>query len=431
MTTPVLDRNAAFARERTDQIAKINAYNASIPERAAEAERAAEQYRAAFDLRVADGKVRDNGDGTFTVTDPDSYDNGETLRMRQPRGMANIQPLALPESNLDESTGTAALYSMVEEWHGVGNIIPEGVSDLDEVLRLGGIDFEVIKTPVSYVNPVTGKLEEVPGTFTNARSDTGAALAKGGETLGKVYTPIQNRQMGAFLQDLVVQYGVKFLSAGATYGGGHIFIGMRLPENVVLDLGDGVEDIIDPKLYFVGNHNGTARNKITVSPWRIGCGNTERFNLRDAVATWGISHTTNAMSDANVKEARRTLGLTVKYFSEFKGEEEALARTNLAIKEFEAVAADITGAKPGAEATDRKRANWDERMGTLTGMYKRQAAETGKTAYSAERVFTDWTDHVAFTGRGAAARATAIVEGTDDQIKNRVHQRLMQTVKNR
>lgn len=428
MTTPVLDRNAAFARERTDQISRINAFNEGIPGRAEDARQAAEQYRAAFDLRVADGKVRDNGDGTFTVTEPGSWDDGETLRMRQPRGFTLEQPLALPESNLDESTGTVALYSMEDEWHGLGNIVKEGITDLDDVLIAGGINWDVVQTPTLYLNPVTGQVEEVPGTFTTARSDTGAALSKNGQSVGKVYRAIQNREMGAFLQDLVVKYGVKFLSAGATYGGSHVFIGMRLPEDVVLDLGDGVEDIIEPKLYFVGSHDGTTCNRITVSPWRIACGNTERFNLRDAVAKWMVRHTTNAMSDENVAEARKTLGLSVKYFGEFKNEMESLARTDLAIAEFEAVIGDLWD-KPGADASTKAKNNWDERTGVLVDMYGKETAKLGKTAYAAERVLTDWTDHVAFTGRGAAARATALIEGTDDKIKNKVHQRLMLTVK--
>jgi phage/plasmid-like protein (TIGR03299 family) len=428
VTAPVIDRNEAFAAERASQIAAIQNFNSTIPDRAAAAREAADKYRADFAQRVADGKVRDNGNGTYTVTDPGSWDNGETLRMRTPRGFELEQPMALPESNLDETTGKVALYSMQDEWHGLGNIVPEGVSDLDEVLRLGGIDFEVVQVPTLYTNPVTGKVEEVPGTFTTARADTGAALSKNGQSVGKVYRAIQNRQMGAFLQDLVVRYDVRFLSAGATYGGSHVFIGMKLPEDIVLDLGDGVEDIIEPKLYFLGNHDGTARNTITVAPWRVACGNTERFSMRDAVAKWGVSHTTNAMSDANVKEARRTLGLTVKYFTEFKGEEEALARTNLAIAEFEAVIGDLWE-KPAKDASKRAQDNWSERTGTLVDMWGEQVSSTGKTAYSAERVFTDWTDHVAFTGRGKAARATALIEGTDDQLKNKVHKRLMQTVK--
>jgi phage/plasmid-like protein (TIGR03299 family) len=423
-----MDRNEAFAAERAEQLQAIRNYNDGIPARAERAREAADQYRAAFQQRVDDGKVRDNGDGTFTVTDPDSWDNGEVLRMQRPRGLEQEQPLAMPVSNLDESTGKAALYTMVNEWHGLGNVVPEGVTDLDEVLRLGGIAWEAIQTPALYTNPVTGRVEEVPGTFITSRSDTGAALTKNGQAVGRVYQAIQNRQLGAFLQDLVVKYDIRFLSAGATYGGSHVFIGMRLPDDVVLDLGDGVEDIIEPKLYFLGSHDGTTSNSVTVSPWRVACGNTERFNFRDAVAKWSVRHTTNAMSDDNLKEARRTLGLSVKYFGEFKSEQEQLARIDMELKAFEALAADIY-AKPGAEESDRKRKNWDERHGTLVDMWGNQAAQTGKTAYSAERVFTDYLDHSAPKrvkgDKLAAARVTALLEGTDDKLKTRVHEKLL------
>lgn len=430
--TPVLDRNAAFARERAAQIGAIQAWNAGIPARREAAAAAAEKMAADFAARVERGEVRDNKDGTYTALT--GWDAGEVWRTQRVPAF-NDQEMALPETNLDMSKGRAALYSMENEWHGVGNVVPEGIVDLDEVLVAGGIDFEVTLTPSLYLNPVTGKVEEVPGTFTTTRSDTGAALTKNGQAVGRVYRPIQNRDMGAFLQDLVVKYRIKFLSAGATYGGSHVFIGMQLPEDVLLDLGNGLVEAIEQKLYFIGSHDGTTSNVITVSPWRIGCGNTERFNLRDAVARWATRHTTNALSDANVKEARRTLGLTVKYFTQFKVEEEALARTDLAVAEFEQVMAEVSPrlfAKPDADATDRTKANYDERMGTLTGMFGRQAGETGRTAYSAERAFTDWADHVApkraLGGSMAAARATAIIEGTDDKVKNRMHERLMARV---
>lgn len=431
MTTPATDRNEGFAAERREQIGRIMAFNEGIPGRAEAAREAAERYRSDFAQRVADGKVRDNGNGTFTVTDPGSYDNGEVLGMRRPRGFEQEQPMPMPVSNLDESAGGAALYTRVPAWHSLGTVIPEGVSDLDEVLRLGGIDFTVIKRQMRYAldeddvaaemtRPATTVFD---GQFVTLRDDTMAPLGP----VGSVFTPIQNRDAGAFLQDIVATNRVVFESAGATYGGRHVFIGMRLPEDMRLDLGDGVTDTIKQYLYWLNGNDGRTSASCTVSPWRVECGNTERFNLRDAIARWRTRHTTNVMSEENVKEARRTLGLTVKYFTEFKREEEKLARVTVTGSDIDELIKSVYELKD--DATDRQKKTWGERAGVLHSMWRGESEKLGRTGYAAERVFTDYFDHVAPRkadgDRMAAARATALVEGADDGAKTTVHRKLL------
>jgi phage/plasmid-like protein (TIGR03299 family) len=423
MTT---DLNQAFKAEREAQITAI--YN-----QRANAIEAAEKLRGETEQRIADGKLTPLGNGSYRVTDPGSWDDGEVWTMRQPRGID--QPLILPVSNLDESRGSAALYTRVPEWHGLGNVVPEGVSDLAEVLKLGGIDYEVVQRQVRFCpdpDDLAAEMKRpatlvVPDRFVNVREDTGAPLG----IVGRVYTPVQNRDAGAFLQDLIGDHGLVFESAGALYGGKRVFIGMRLPEDIVIELPDGVTDTVRPYVTWINSHDGTGKAKVTVSPWRVACGNTERFNLRDAVASWGTRHTTNAMSDERVKEARRTLALSVKYFERFKEEEEALSRADLEIRAFEKLISEIYPVD--AKATDRQKRGADERHGTLLSMYVGEGDKMGRTGYAAERAFTDYMDHVAprkaLGDKMAAARATAIVEGADDGAKSTVHKRLLQVCK--
>lgn len=416
-----IDRTEQFKAERLAQIK-------SIYDNRASAQANAERLQAEQSQRISDGKLVPLGGDSYRVNDPGSWDNGEVWTYRQPRGLD--QPLLLPVSNLDETTGRAALYTRSPAWHSLGNVVAEGITDLDEVLRTGGIDFEIVKHQMRYCldpDDVASELlrpptQVVPGAFVTVRSDTLAPLGP----VGSVYTPIQNRDAGAFLQHLVNDYHLIYESAGATYEGRHVFIGLRLPEDIVLDLGDGVSQTVKAYLYWLNSHDGTTSASVTVSPWNVTCGNTERFNLRDAVARWRTRHTVNAMG--RVEEARATLARTVTYFNQFKTEEETLARTNLEIAQFEALVADLypLDGKP----TDRQRRNADERKGTLLGMYANETDRLGKTAYAAERVFTDYMDHAAprrvAQDRLAAARATALIEGSDDELKTRAHAKLLQ-----
>lgn len=425
MTT--VDVNEAFRQERLSLIQGLRDGQADAVRRAAE-------YNRGIEARIADGKLVPIGDGQYRVEEPGSWDNGEVWTYR--RMSTQAPPLLLPVHGLDETAGKVALYTRYPEWHDVGNVVPEGVSDLDEVLRLGGIDWSVEQRDVRYNFPRLGQTKAgkeimipesriVPDMKVNVRSDTGAPLG----VVGKIYTPLQNRDGAAFLQELVDRYNVVFESAGATFDGRHVFIGMKLPDTVELNLGDGVTDLIEPFIFWRNTHDGTASLSLVVTPWRIACGNTERFAMRDALSSWRVRHTTNVLQ--RVEEARKALGLTVKFFEHFKTEEEQLARNEMLMGEFQDLLGNLWPVKE--DATDRQKRGADERNGILTSMFRAETDKLGWRAYTAERVITDFADHVApkrvAGDQMGAARATAIVEGTADGLKTRAHELLMQRVR--
>jgi phage/plasmid-like protein (TIGR03299 family) len=402
VTTTTVDVNSAFAAERADQI------------------QAAADRQADFDARVADGRLVPLGNGRFRVNDPGSYDNGEVLIQRGGQ--------ILPQHGLDTSLGQVALYSSVPAWHELGNIIPGGTADVEQVLTLGGIDFEVFRRPVEYRNRVDGPGLILADQFVTVRQDTEAGLG----VVGSKYEVLQNRDAFAFLQDLVDRHDVVWESAGAVREGRRVFISMRLPNTVTIDAA-GVNDQIIPFIVALNSHDGSSLFQVVVTPWRPVCRNTERFALRDAHARWGVRHTRNARD--RIAEARRTLGLSVRYFEHFAAEEEALAQTELALTEFRQVIDDLWE-PPADDATTRTRNSHGRRKEELTNLFNANAQRLGSTAYTAERAITeyaDWRKAVRPTGslRGnnLAARATAVLEGSDDDLKSRAHRRLLTLVR--
>ncbi|PZG47456.1 hypothetical protein C1I98_13375 [Spongiactinospora gelatinilytica] len=335
----------------------------------------------------------------------------------------------LGREGLDMTTGRAALYTSTPAWHGLGTVIPGGISDIDEVLRLGGIDFDVEKRDVRYSfmgdADAVPALRTMPGQYVTVRSDTGAALG----VVGSRYEVIQNRELFTFLEDLVDHHGVIWESAGALRDGRRVFVCMRLPENVIIDRG-GLADEIVLILSVINSHDGRGTAEAVPSGWRIVCANTERFALRDAVSRWSIRHTSGALG--RIEEARRALGLTVEYAHAFEEEETALARTDIALDEFHRVIADLWPVD--RDATARTTGMADRRRETLTAMFEGESVRVGRTAYAAERSITDYLDHVAPRRPGKTmteeiARATALMEGADDAIKTQAHRRLMALVR--
>ncbi|WP_137991239.1 DUF932 domain-containing protein [Streptomyces vilmorinianum] len=346
-------------------------------------------------------RARRRTDGSYVATV--GYDDGEVVG----------------RDGLDTTRGTAALYTSTPAWHRLGAVVPGGISDIDTVLRLGQIDFAVTKQPAEYTWGGTRHVKD--DAFVTVRGDTGDPLG----IVGSRYQPFQQRQVFDFLEDLADTHGVLWESAGALRGGRRVFVTMQIPESVVVDRG-GLDDEIRLYVVAINSHDGSSQMDTLVTPWRVVCGNTERFALRDARYRWSIRHTAGALD--RLEEARRTLGLTVHYGKAFETEETALARTDLAIDEFHRVLADLWPLDD--DATDRSRTIAAKRTERLDAMFRSETERAGRTAYAGERAITDYLDHIAPRRPGRTmteeiARATALMEDTDGDLKTKAHQRLM------
>jgi phage/plasmid-like protein (TIGR03299 family) len=397
-----VDVNAAFAAERTAQFAAAQAEQADI------------------DARVAAGTLIPLGNGRYRINDANSLDEGEVLIRRNGQ--------LLPEHGLDTTRGQVALYSAVPAWHALGNIIPGGIADIDKVLELGGIDFDVVRRPVEFRNSLDGPSLVLPEQFVTVRTDTGAGLG----VVGGRYEVMQNRGVFEFLQDLVDRYDVIWESAGALRDGRKVFVCLRLPNTIRIDA-QGINDQIVPIIAAINSHDGSSLYQVVVTPWRIECGNTERFALRDAHTRWGVRHTRNARD--RIEEARRTLGLSMKYYQAFAAEEEALAHTEMTLTEFRTVL-DELWEPPAPEAPKRTLTNHGNRTDKLVQLWRANSDRLGRTAYTAERVITEYLDW----GRNIrpskslrddlrAARAAPALEGAEDDTKARAHRHLLTLVR--
>lgn len=419
-----IDVNEAFAAERATQISDA----LSAPERAAEAAR---QHNADVQRRIADGKMVPIGGDKYKVVDPGSWDDGEVwnLTLRDVEGAANAVSVVLPEHGLDESTGRPALYTRVPAWHGLGSVHLEGLTSVYDVLKAAAIDFEVSKRAVQYRNPLTGALETLPNQYVTVREDTGAGLG----VVGERYEVFQSNTVFSFLHDLLGTSDVVCESAGALRGGAKTFICLRLPEAVTVDP-EGINDEVIPYIVAINSYDGSSQAQVIATPWRPVCGNTERFAVRDAHTRWGIRHTRNGLD--RIDEARRTLKLAGKYFEHFAAEEQALAETRVTMADVDRLIQELWPAPDGAK-TQAALTRYANHVGAVKALWTPNADRLGNTAYAAERMITeflDWKSEMRPTGplkgKFAAARATAMLEGGQDEKKAKAHKHLL-TLTNR
>lgn len=441
-----IDVNAGFAAERSAQQAQVTAFNAEaaaynatpVAERQAEADAA---QLAKFNERVAKGELADLGGGRYQSTQ--GWDRGEIWNLRK-SSTSDRQLLVMPEHGLDtdELTGRAKLYSAVPAWHGLGSVIPGGITSVDDVIKLGQLDVPAISIPVpAYRVPgIKGQTFEAPGQFIVANGSTGEFWGM----VGKVHKNIPVRTSFEFMQSIVDQGEVTWESAGLMGGGRKVFISCKVPGGIVVDAG-GVEDYTELFLVVQDARDGSTSYKAMVTPWRPLCSNTNRFALRDAVSTVALRHTSGL--EGQLDKARKTLGLTVAYREAFAAEETALARTAIKAAEFEALMAgifadgkredDLSGRVFGArdragESTRTKLAN-DRREDDLMERFGTETGRVGRTLYAAEQAYTGYLDW-GLVRKGATpaerwlGRVQDNLAGTDDQAKSKAHGRLLQLV---
>jgi phage/plasmid-like protein (TIGR03299 family) len=111
---------------------------------------------------------------------------------------------------------TAAVESMAYvgevPWHGLGNKVEEGI-DLDDFRRNAGLDWEVQKSPVTYLEKV------FPDKFVLNRATDNRPYA----VVSGRYKPVQPKQVFEFFRDLLDQHGMKMHTVGSLNDGAKIW----------------------------------------------------------------------------------------------------------------------------------------------------------------------------------------------------------------
>lgn len=419
------DINAEFTAEKIDQLARER----DIATGAAQ-NRQREARLSDLQKRVDSGEMsrRDNADGSVTFTALTGWDRGETWNVSAAVAL-NPNAIVQPNHGLEESAdGSVSLYLKDSPaWHSLGTVIPGGLSDVDAVLRAGGLDWDVEKRPIEYKNLVTGETEIFAREYLTHRTDTGKALGK----VGEIYTPLQNREAYEML-DEIIGLGMVCESAGVLAGGSRVFITCEIPETVKIDP-NGLNDDVRQFLAIMNSHDGKTPLMAVVTPWRIACGNTHRFAVRDAVYKWKIRHTKNAKN--KIDEARKSLGLTVQYYSKFAAEETALVHTDVTTDDVENLISELWELKPGKNGEISKRAATMDanRREKIHELFAFESGRVGRNAYALENAVTSYVDHFAelrprgdLRGNRLAALGDAIMSESNDEKKSTAHRKLLE-----
>ncbi|KXK59285.1 alpha/beta hydrolase [Micromonospora rosaria] len=310
--------------------------------------------------------------------------------------------------------GTTAFASArLSAWHQLGTVTQDTMraEEIMAAARLGGWGVRTIRTVgVDIVDGVEVQVPADDKRMTVRRNPvTGATEYLG--IVGTDYTVVQNEQCAELLDRLVDQVGgAHFETAGSLRRGKSVFVTMKLP--TAMEIG-GVDRL---DLYLIGttSHDGTAALRVDASPIRVVCANTQRAAFAHSVGHYTFRHTSNV--NAQISQAREALGLMWRYMETFEQAAERMLQTELTMREFENVVAQVWPVKD--TASDQTRNNAKQRLGTLKYLIREadtQKAITG-TRWAGYQAITEYLDHYQ-PAKNATVRANRVVTGTVGELK--------------
>ena len=159
----------------------------------------------------------------------------------------------------------------------------ETSKDFKEIVEAAGLNYEVEKSQVYDIidmdrflaDPLgKGNLRPVEGQFNIRRVDNHNILTP--KTVSEIYTPCQNEDFFRMPRQLLEEGKVIIEAAGALGGGARPFLICRFVDSLDQDFRpdpDAPEDIVMPKIAFLGSHDGSATLTIRLVAYRLACGN--------------------------------------------------------------------------------------------------------------------------------------------------------------
>jgi len=313
--------------------------------------------------------------------------------------------------------GRAAFMSArTPAWHKLGTVTEEAQTASD-ALRIACLnDWDVSCFPVyAYIEEDEDKnVMPIEGKYATCRISPETHERQPIDVVGSRYTPIQNEEAFALLDDIVAESGAHFETAGSLYGGRQVFVSMKLPRYI--EYGDG-SDTIDLYLLAWNSHDGSSSMKLAVTPMRVVCANTLRVGLRQAKSSFSIRHTNSA--NRRLTEARNALGLTFKYADAMEDEINKMLAATFTEAQYRAVVEKMVPTA-GDDASDIQERRVDEQRASLRALWNDENQDSIRdTAWGAYNAVAEWVDwYSPARGDTDTARALRVLNGQADRAKN-------------
>jgi len=307
-------------------------------------------------------------------------------------------------------------YAGEVPWHGPGHKLNNPATS-EEAIIAAGLDWEVKCGNIvvsDFDDQKIGRGIVIPNYFCTVRMDKRIPLG----IVGRLYTPIQNKEAFGFFDSIVGEKKAIYHVAGALGKGETIWILAKLPGDIRIV---GTDDITNKYLLLTNTHSGARSLRMFFTPIRVVCQNTLSSAL--SVRKVGEGITIRHFPDIykKVDQAQVALGLALNYYDDLSEAFNALARVNINQNWLDEYIDQVMPPPQDKEPSTRLLNIRNDMKGCFDSASNRLPGIRG-TAWAAYNSVTEYVDHfrkVPKLKKDKTRRLESIWVGSGAQIKER------------
>jgi phage/plasmid-like protein (TIGR03299 family) len=305
------------------------------------------------------------------------------------------------------------MYVGEKPWHGEGTKL-ENVATSAEAIEAAGLDWKVEKRELFFQfqgmsqQSGTAGIQRVPGKYATVRTDNQTPLG----IVGKVYTPLQNKEAFSFFDSIVGVKEAMYHTAGSLGVGERVWILAKLPGYIKVT----EDDVVEKYLLLANSHDGSSAVEMLFTPVRVVCQNTLNLAISTTEKKISLRHTISIGS--KIDDVRKQLGIIhyqYQIFGETAQKMVSVQMTQSQYAEYLQKIGLVVLDEKGKMST-RSQNNYD----TLVSLYEHgkgnDAKDVAGTVWAAMNAVVEYVDYV----RGSDEnRAKSILYGSGADIKQK------------
>ena len=333
---------------------------------------------------------------------------------------------------IDETTGKAAIaWTHKAPWHGLGKQLEPG-QGMDVWAREAGLDYQVLRSPVVYMNNTSLLQQEMAGRDVLYRSDTGAALS----VVGKGYHIVQPAEILDFFARLSDIGGFELEVAGALSDGKRVW-GLAKVNDGGSVIG---HDVVRPYVLFATSYDLSMATIAKLTAIRVVCNNTITMAVGRGIEGAGKteSDTENQAVSSLVRiphcnkidmdDIRMRLGIVADVYERWLVQtrimaEQEMTKTAAESFVFNLIKSVTPAPAPGRKLPDVRDTNSYKRiLGLFNGDLIGADLTGGDNRWSMLNSVTEFVDHE--RGKSDDGRLSGAWFGVGDAMKNKAYSML-------
>ena len=209
--------------------------------------------------------------------------------------------------------GFAQVTGAEKPWHGLGQEV-DPTADVQTWRKAAGLDWEALRSQVSYYNSVKSAAALCDDRHVLYRSDTGTPLS----IVSSDYNIVQPEAVVGFFGDLAKTGGFSIETVGSLKQGRRIWALARIGENAKI-----LDDQVAPYLLLATSYDGTMATVAKFTTVRVVCNNTLQASLKNSAGKTQVSIPHSIKFDP--EQAKADLGIATDSWSLFRLKAERMA----------------------------------------------------------------------------------------------------------